>query len=74
MTISTAGHRTSDPAVSSSACADAESADADCKRPRYVHFFILTQFAREPFRPKGIENELILVSFLMFNCRHKLIN
>ena len=63
-TVSPRGSRTSDPAVGSFARADAESADGNCKRLQlraYDFFFILTQFVRVPFRPKGIKNELIVL-------------
>ena len=52
-TASPCGARTSNLAVGSSACADAESADENFKRPQVRAFFcILTQFVREPFRSK----------------------
>ena len=38
-TISPSCTGTSDSAVGGSACVDAESADGDCKRPRYVPVF-----------------------------------
>ena len=65
MTVFPCCDRTSDPAVGGSVCVDAESADGDRKRPSYVrtYFGILTQFALEPFRTKGMKNESIFVFF-----------
>ena len=64
-TVSPCVASTFDPAVGSSACADAGLRMEIASALRYVHFFCtLTQVVREPFRPKGIKNESFVVFLL----------
>ena len=64
-TVSPCGSRTSDPAVRSSLVQMLRVWIEIAGALRYVRliFWILTQFVRELFRPKGIKNESIVGPF-----------
>ena len=73
-TISPCCAGTSDSAVGGSACVDAESADGDCKRPRYMLFSHIDTVSAGNFQTQRHKNKLTFVFFLKFNFRHKLMN
>ena len=66
----------SDPAVGSSACVDAESADVECRlqAPKVRALFLHIDTVCVGDLPKGIKTESVFVSFPKFSCTHKLIS